>query len=110
MAKVDHYGLLGVSKDASPGEVTKAYDAAKAAAKGERLAAIDEAYATLSDPQKRIFYDQQLYVVSTLPPRKSKSAETSGTPVAARIKPRDAATLVIVDRTTSSPRGRSQRC
>lgn len=60
---MDYYSILGVNKDASPQELKKAYR--KLAMKhhpdkggdGKKFAQINEAYDTLSDPQKRQQYD-----------------------------------------------------
>ncbi|MEM1243646.1 MAG: DnaJ domain-containing protein [Pseudomonadota bacterium] len=69
----DHYETLGVSKDASQGEIKKSYykqarehhpdkqtDPAKKSAAEEKFKGINEAYATLSDPDKRQAYDNTL--------------------------------------------------
>ncbi|MDR1434983.1 MAG: molecular chaperone DnaJ [Puniceicoccales bacterium] len=68
MAKIDYYELLGISKDASPEEIKKAYR--KMAVKyhpdknqGDRLAEekfkqVSEAYDVLKDEQKRAAYDR----------------------------------------------------
>ena len=81
MATRDLYNILGISKSASPDEVKKAYrslarrwhpdknpDDAKAAA---RFKDINEAYRTLSDPEKRRRYDRlgPLYTEDGRPPK-----------------------------------------
>ncbi|MGL5978293.1 MAG: molecular chaperone DnaJ [Erysipelotrichaceae bacterium] len=67
MAKRDYYDVLGVGKDASDAELKKAYrklakqyhpDVNKDAGAEEQFKEINEAYETLSDPQKRGTYDQ----------------------------------------------------
>jgi 8-oxo-dGTP pyrophosphatase MutT (NUDIX family) len=105
MAKADHYSLLGVAKDATAAEIRTAYESARktVGTDGDRSIALADAFATLTDPQKRIFYDQQLYVASTLPARRTKEQVAAAAP-APRIKPRDAATLVIVESTDREPR------
>ncbi|MBB6097554.1 molecular chaperone DnaJ [Deinobacterium chartae] len=64
---MDYYELLGVSRDASPEEIKRAYralalkyhpDRNKEADAQERFAAINNAYAVLSDPEKRAHYDR----------------------------------------------------
>lgn len=67
MASKDYYDILGVSKDASDDEIKHAYrklskkwhpDINKAPDAEEKFKEINEAYETLSDPQKRANYDQ----------------------------------------------------
>lgn len=67
MAKKDYYEILGVSKTASETEIKSAYrklarqhhpDVDKTAGAAERFKEISEAYQVLSDPQKRLAYDQ----------------------------------------------------
>lgn len=67
MAKKDYYENLGVSKDSSLDEIKKAYkklamqyhpDRNKEAGAEEKFKEISEAYAVLSDKEKRSTYDQ----------------------------------------------------
>ena len=66
-AKRDYYDILGISKGASTDEIKSAYrklamqfhpDKNKDAGAEEKFKEISEAYAALSDPQKRKVYDQ----------------------------------------------------
>ena len=66
MNEKDYYAILGVSKDASTDEIRKAFqqkarklhpDVNKAPDAEERFKEVSEAYAVLSDEQKRSRYD-----------------------------------------------------
>jgi molecular chaperone DnaJ len=64
--KKDFYKILGLDQEASPARIKKAYrKAAKryhpdVSPKGEdKFKEVQEAYETLSDPQKKVLYDQQ---------------------------------------------------
>ncbi len=61
-SKRDYYEILGVGKDASPEEIKKAFrklafelhpDRNKASGSEEKFKEISEAYAVLSDPEKK---------------------------------------------------------
>ena len=66
-AKRDYYEVLGVSKKSSPDEIKQQYrklalkfhpDRNKSSESGEHFKEISEAYAILSDPEKKQIYDQ----------------------------------------------------
>ena len=76
----DCYDMLGVSPDASPGEIKKAYrrlahehhpdrNPGDAGAEG-RFKEVAEAYGVLSDPDKRIRYDTERRVALAVRPRR----------------------------------------
>ena len=61
----DYYEILGVSRDASPEEIKRAfrklaqkYHPDKAGGSAEKFKEINEAYQTLGDPEKQKLYDQ----------------------------------------------------
>ncbi len=65
--KRDYYQVLGVSRDATPEEVNKAFrrlamkyhpDRNKSDDAHDRFKAINEAYEVLSDPERRVMYDR----------------------------------------------------
>lgn len=67
MATKDYYKIMGVARDASQKDIKRAYhrlarkfhpDVSKAPDAAERFKEIGEAYAVLSDPEKRAAYDQ----------------------------------------------------
>ena len=67
MAQRDYYEVLGIQRTASPDELKSAFrnlarqyhpDVNKAADAEERFKEINEAYAVLSDPEKRAAYDR----------------------------------------------------
>ncbi len=62
----DYYEVLGVPRDAGAEQIKKAYrklarkfhpDVSKEADAGERMSEVNEAYAVLSDPERRVAYD-----------------------------------------------------
>ena len=66
-AKRDYYEVLGISKTSSSDEIKKQYrklalkfhpDRNQSSDAGEHFKEISEAYAVLSDPEKRKVYDQ----------------------------------------------------
>lgn len=63
----DYYEILGVHRDADPGEIKRAYRAAAkrrhpdiSSESGEKFKELQEAYETLSDPVRRADYDREL--------------------------------------------------
>ncbi|MGZ4164983.1 MAG: DnaJ domain-containing protein, partial [Tumebacillaceae bacterium] len=66
MSKRDYYEVIGVSKDAAPDEIKKAYrrlarqyhpDVNKDPSAAEKFKQITEAYEVLTDPERRQRYD-----------------------------------------------------
>ena len=64
----DYYSILGISKQASPDDIKSAYrklakelhpDVNKANDAEDRFKKVSEAYETLSDPKKKLAYDNQ---------------------------------------------------
>lgn len=59
----NHYDVLGVSKDASPEEITRSYNSASRAANGssaEEKEQLDSAFRALNDPASRLRHDSDL--------------------------------------------------
>src|ERR1017187_8270212 len=77
-AQKDYYGVLGVSRDAKPDEIRKAYrhlarkhhPDVNPGNKGaeEKFKQLSEAYEILSDEKKRKIYDQYGFYADNLPP------------------------------------------
>jgi len=70
MQERDYYAILGISRDASKDEIKNAYrklalryhpDRNKSLTSGEKFKEISEAYAILSDDEKKEQYDQYLH-------------------------------------------------
>ncbi|GAB9463867.1 Cytoplasmic dynein 1 heavy chain 1 [Globisporangium polare] len=66
LSKDSHYDLLGVSKDASPEEITRQYNNVSRSVNGssvedqEQLDKINDAYRTLHDPASRLRHDSDM--------------------------------------------------
>jgi hypothetical protein len=56
----DYYAFLGITPDASAGQITEACLAALAGAEGEDIRRAELAFATLTDPRRRAAYDRRL--------------------------------------------------
>jgi len=88
-AERDPYELLGVSRDATAGDVQQAYRRAAQASHpdhmpgdpgaADRFAAVSSAYATLRDPRRRAAYDRAhpLLTVRPSPPPPRPSAKVT---------------------------------
>src|ERR1035437_3402048 len=89
-AQKDYYGVLGVSRDAKPDEIRKAYrhlarkhhPDVNPGNKGaeEKFKQLSEAYEILSDEKKRKIYDQYGFYADNLPPGGYGPAAGSGRP------------------------------
>src|ERR1039458_9140370 len=87
-AQKDYYGVLGVSRDAKPDEIRKAYrhlarkhhPDVNPGNKGaeEKFKQLSEAYEILSDEKKRKIYDQYGFYADNLPPGGYGPAQGSG--------------------------------
>jgi molecular chaperone DnaJ len=87
-AQKDYYGVLGVSRDAKPDEIRKAYrhlarkhhPDVNPGNKGaeEKFKQLSEAYEILSDEKKRKIYDQYGFYADNLPPGGYGPAPGSG--------------------------------
>jgi hypothetical protein len=98
----DYYTLLGVQRDANPQTINGGYLNKLASAGSNEAAHLEQAFLTLSDPQKRAVYDRTLLAVNGAsdgpgdccpPPRKKKSAvaeSTAALPAVASAAPRTA--------------------
>jgi molecular chaperone DnaJ len=83
--KKNFYKILGLDQEASPSRIKKAYrKAAKryhpdVSPKGEdKFKEVQEAYETLSDPQKKVLYDQQFLEKPTSEPQFHSFREHTG--------------------------------
>jgi hypothetical protein len=104
----DYYAVLGVSPDASPEEIRRAYrdlakrfhpDANPDPAAAERMREINEAYAVLSDPAKRAAYDRARAAASS-----AASAPSGGSGPA---PPRPVVTPSVIDFGRLRPGGKA---
>jgi DnaJ-class molecular chaperone len=80
-SRIDHYGTLGVRRDASTPEIRRAYRRLarqhhpdlNPADDGGRFLAVTGAYEILSDPMARARYDRTLTAPSSSDPRESST-------------------------------------
>lgn len=83
----DHYDVLGVSAQATPRQIARAYRALVRALHPDtatepgdtvaRFTAVTTAYAVLRDPVRRAAYDRSLHAEQTASPRDRDSADVS---------------------------------
>ncbi len=60
MVDKDYYAILGITSNATPSDISEAYDKIKAATVSNNNPEVELAYQTLSDKQKRKIYDEQI--------------------------------------------------